>query len=191
MESESSESQARLLDQTLRGSPVEMVEPEIVRQIRALSEMRWGTRRIAGELGVSRGTVKRYLRGGDAAEVQTRPQARRLTDEQRMEAVRLFETTAEGNAVVVQQLLAECGVDVHLRTVQRVVEPVREQRRAAEVATVRFETAPGHQLQIDFAARREATSHPVLARRGWDVRPEQSGFRLVAVRRTHFDIQVT
>lgn len=153
MESESFPEAARLLDQAPRGSHVEMVEPEIVRQIRALSAMRWGTRRIAGELGISRGTVKRYLSGGAAAEVQTRPSARRLTDEQRDDVVRLFDTTAEGNAVVVQQLLAERGLDVHVRTVQRVVEPVREQRRASEVATVRFETAPGHQLQIDFGEK--------------------------------------
>lgn len=153
MESERFGSDARLLDQAPRDSHVRMVEPEIVRQIRALRELRWGTRRIAAELGINRGTVKRYLRGGEAAEVQQRPSARSLSDEQCTEVVRLFDTTAEGNAVVVQQLLAERGVDVHVRTVQRVVEPVRAQRRAAEVATVRFETAPAHQLQIDFGEK--------------------------------------
>ena len=144
MESESFGSGASLPDQASRASHVLMVEPEIVRQIRALRELKWGTRRIADELGISRGTVKRYLRGGAEAEVQTRPSARSLTDEERAEVVRLFETTAEGNAVVVQHLLAERGIEAHVRTVQRVVEPVRDQRRAAEVATVRFETAPAH-----------------------------------------------
>ncbi|HZL18816.1 MAG TPA: hypothetical protein VFG23_13825 [Polyangia bacterium] len=43
---------------------------------------------------------------------------------------------------------------MELRTLQRTVAPHRQSRRAAEVATVRFETAPGHQLQIAFGERR-------------------------------------
>ena len=39
-----------------------VVEAEIVRQIRALRSFRWGTRRIAQEVGVDRKTVRRYLR---------------------------------------------------------------------------------------------------------------------------------
>jgi hypothetical protein len=35
----------------------------------------------------------------------------------------------------------------------RALQPHRQQKRAAEVATVRFETAPGHQLQIDFGEK--------------------------------------
>jgi transposase len=132
---------------------VAMVEPEIVRQIRGLAALRWGIRRIARELGVNRRTVRRYLRGGEAAEVQKRPAARQLSEEERAEVVRLFDSTAEGNAVVVQQLLAERGITVHVRTVQRVLAPHREQRRASELATVRFETAPGHQMQIDFGEK--------------------------------------
>ncbi|HEU0031321.1 MAG TPA: IS21 family transposase [Kofleriaceae bacterium] len=130
-----------------------MVDSEIVRQIRALSDLKWGTRRIAAELGVNRNTVRRYLRGGEAAEVQHRPAARRLTAEQRAEVVRLFDSTAEGNAVVVQQLLAEQGLDVQVRVLQRVLAPHRRDRRSRELATVRFETAPGHQLQIDFGEK--------------------------------------
>ena len=36
---------------------------------------------------------------------------------------------------------------------QRVLQPYRQSKRAAEVATVRFETEPGHQLQIDFGEK--------------------------------------
>lgn len=60
----------RLHDGAPGETQVAMVEPEIVRQIRALAELRWGSRRIASELGISRGTVRRYLRGGTSAEVQ-------------------------------------------------------------------------------------------------------------------------
>jgi transposase len=133
---------------------VEMVEPEVVRQMRALSALGWGSKRIAAELDVARNTVRRYLRGGAAAEVQTRPRARRLDGDARAQARQLFASTAEGNAVVVQQELRTRGVEASVRTVQRAVQHEREQQRAAEVATVRFETAPGHQMQVDFGQKR-------------------------------------
>ncbi|HEX7125673.1 MAG TPA: IS21 family transposase [Thermodesulfobacteriota bacterium] len=127
-----------------------MIEPEVVRQVRILAERGWGAKRIARALGVARNTVRRYLRGGPAAQVQTRPGRRRLDPAAQAEAVRLFETTAAGNAVVVTRLLADQGVWVSVRTVQRAVAERRRQQRAAALATVRFETAPGAQLQVDF-----------------------------------------
>jgi transposase len=142
-----------LQDQPSQGIEVAMVDPEIVRQIRSFAALGWGSRRIAAELDIARKTVRRYVRGGVAAETQTRPAARVLTDALRAEVVQLFETTAEGNSVVVADLLAERGIEVHPRTVQRIVRPHRQAKRAAEIATVRFETAPGHQLQIDFGEK--------------------------------------
>lgn len=60
-----------------------------------------------------------------------------------------------GNAEVVRQELAgELGVEVSLRTVVRVCAPLRRELRAEALATVRFETAPGQQMQIDFGSRR-------------------------------------
>ena len=88
------------------------------------------------------------------AGVQVRPSARRLSVEDQATAQALFQREAEGNAVVVQQLLAERGCAVSVRTVQRAVAPVRQAQRAADVATVRVETAPGAQMQIDFGEKR-------------------------------------
>lgn len=138
---------------TLSEPEVSMVEPELIRQARGLRGQGWGLRRIARELGLARNTVRRYLRGGEAAEVQTRPRAWRLDGERRALAVELFETTAEGNAVVVAELLAQAGVDASVRTVQRVLQPRRREKEAAQVATVRFETEPGHQMQVDFGEK--------------------------------------
>lgn len=143
----------QLQDGAATGTQAAMIEPELVRQIRALEAMRWGSKRIARELGVALMTVKRYRRGGAEAEAQHRPTRRALDDEQRAKARELFDTTAEGNAVVVTQLLAEKGIDVDIRVVQRVLQPHRQTKRAAEAATVRFETEPGHQLQIDFGEK--------------------------------------
>ena len=132
---------------------VPMVDPEIVKQIRALAALGWGKKRIARELGVARNSVKRYVREGEAAETQTRPGAWTLDAEQQALARSLLDGPAAGNGVVVQRLLAQQAVDVPLRTLQRVLAPHRQDKRAAELATVRFETAPGHQMQIDFGEK--------------------------------------
>jgi transposase len=130
-----------------------MLAPEIVRQIRELRSLGWGVKRIVGEMGVARGTVRRYLRGGEAAEVQRRPAARTLDEAAAKLATELLDGPAEGNAVVVRRLLAERGIPVPLRTLQRALMPHRQARHAAEVATVRFETEPGQQMQIDFGEK--------------------------------------
>jgi hypothetical protein len=60
---------------------------------------------------------------------------------------------ADGNAVVIRRLLAEQDVEVPLRTWQRALAPHPQARRTAELATVRFEPAPGDQKQIDFSEK--------------------------------------
>src|SRR5690349_21678913 len=133
---------------------VTMVEPEVVRRMRDLSAMGWGSKRIAHELGVARNTVKRYLRGGAEVEVQERHGARRLDADARAEAKQLFASVAEGNAVVVAQELATRGVRASVRTVQRAVEDERRAKIAMDVASMRYESAPGRQMQIDFGQKR-------------------------------------
>jgi transposase len=59
-----------------------------------------------------------------------------------------------GNADVVrQELIAEKGIAVSLRTVERAVAPFRQELDAEARACVRFETRPGKQMQIDFGER--------------------------------------
>lgn len=129
-----------------------MVEPEVVRQMRLLHEAGWGAKRIAAEVGVARNTVRRYLRS-PRAEVQVRPARRVLDDDGRSRARELFAGPAGGNAVVVRQMLGETGVEASIRSVQRVVAEQRREQRVAQLATVRFETEPGQQMQIDFGEK--------------------------------------
>jgi transposase len=137
-----------------RAPEVLMVESTVVRQIRELRGLGWGYKRIARELGVDRRTVRRYVRPGVIAGEQERPTARRMTPELRTVALRLFEGEAQGNGVVLWQMLRERGVQLHVRSVQRLVEGRRREIVAAQLATVRFETAPGQQMQIDFGQKR-------------------------------------
>jgi transposase len=138
-----------------------MLEPEVVDRIHELSGRSYGIRRIARELRISRNTVRRYLCGAPVG-FQERPASRRL-DGQTLTQVRcLYRTLAEGNTVVVQQELADRGVNIDLRTLQRAVAPLRQQDRARVLATVRFETRPGEQLQMDFGEKIvRIAGHPV------------------------------
>jgi transposase len=133
---------------------VPVIEGELVATIRELAGRGVGSKTIARTVGVARNTVRRYLRQPIAPGVQRRPAARRLTDDARREARALYEGPAGGNAVVVQRLLQERGTDVSVRTIERAVADIRRGHRAAELATVRVESAPGDQLQIDFGQKR-------------------------------------
>jgi transposase len=131
----------------------EMLEPDDVSAMLKLKALGWGARRIAAELGCSRTTARRWLREGAW---------RRPSPPSRPKALDGLETWLEdrfrrhaGNADVVRQELAsEKGIEVSLRTVERAVAHLRQELRAEARATVRFETQPGQQLQIDFGQRR-------------------------------------
>jgi transposase len=133
---------------------VPVIEGELVTAIRTLAGRGVGKKTIAREVGVAVNTVRRYLRQPIAAGVQVRPAARQLSDERRQEARVLYEGPAGGNAVVVQRLLAERGLTISVRTIERAVADIRRARRVAQLATVRVETVPGDQLQIDFGQKR-------------------------------------
>ena len=144
-------------DKEYKGSPemeVPMIDPEIIRQVRDFTRLGWGAKRIASELGLARNTVRRYQRlPVDWVSAQVRPGAQRLDAVALGRAQQLLVGEAEGNAVVVRRLLAIEGKAASLRTVQRAVLPVREELRRRQVATVRFETEPGAQMQIDFGEK--------------------------------------
>src|SRR3954464_13876547 len=116
------------IDVALRATEVPMLEPEIVRQIRGLAAMSWGSKRIAATLGISRVAARRYLRGALPG-AQERPRARQLDADQRKVALAFPGGESAGSAVVARQLLGERGSEVGLRTLQRAVEAPRRARR--------------------------------------------------------------
>ena len=132
-----------------------MRTPDEVAAMLRLHKLGWGTRRISTELGCDRETVRRYVMAGGwtPCRVPTRPCL--LAGHTAWLAERL--RRHRGNADVVRQELAcELGVMVSLRTVERAVSHLRRELAAEALATVRFETPPGQQLQIDFGQRRIA-----------------------------------
>ena len=130
-----------------------MQTPEDVQAMLKLASLGWGAKRISRELGCSRNTVRSYLRQGGWQPYQSPQRPGRLTPHRHWLAERFRQH--RGNCDVVrQELQREHGVTVSLRTVERAVAHLRREVLAQTAATVRFETPPGHQLQIDFGTVR-------------------------------------
>jgi transposase len=126
-----------------------MHTPEAVAAMRRLHQLGWGIKRIAGELDCSAHTVRHYLRQGEWRPSR-RPVRRRVLRGLEDWLAASFRQH-RGNADVVRQELQRVhGLQVSLRTVERAVQPWRQWLEAEARATVRFETPPGQQLQIDF-----------------------------------------
>src|SRR5690242_4558902 len=93
-----------------------MLAPDEVAAMARLHALGWGTKRISGELGCSRNTVKRYLAAGGWVAIRQPRRPRRLDGLEEWLAERF--RRHRGNCDVVRQdLLCEHGIVVSLRTV--------------------------------------------------------------------------
>jgi transposase len=129
-----------------------MKTPDDVAAMVRLKACGWGLKRIARELGCSHHTVKHYVAAGGPLAFKAPQRAKALDGHEDWLRERFLRH--RGNADVVRQdLVAEKGITVSLRTLQRAVQPYRQALKAEALASVRFETPPGRQLQIDFGER--------------------------------------
>jgi transposase len=136
----------------LRSAEERMLGTELVREMVARRERGEGIKRIARELGVDRKTVKRWLKLG--AWQPRQPQRRERQLDRFAEFIERRAPEVGFNGVVLYRELQALGFTGGLMQVQRFVRPCREQRRWSELATVRFETGPGEQAQVDYGQLR-------------------------------------
>jgi len=130
----------------------EMKTPDDVAEMLRLKACGWGVKRIARQLGCSHHTVKGYVAAGGVKPFRSRGRVKLLDGHEGWLRERLIRHRGNGD-VVRQDLLAELGMVVSRRTLQRAVQPYRQALKAEALATTRFETPPGRQLQIDFGER--------------------------------------
>src|SRR6516165_9061483 len=129
-----------------------MKTPDDVAEMLRLRACGWGLKRIARQLGCSHHTVKDYVAAGGVKPFKSPGRTKRLDGLEGW--LRESFIRHRGNSDVVRQdLLAEKGAAVSRRTLQRAVQPYRQALKAEALATTRFETPPGRQLQIDFGER--------------------------------------
>lgn len=139
-----------------------MRTPDEVAAMLELKRRGWGAKRIAREFGTCPKTVRRYLREGCWTGYSRVGRPPALAGKEAWLEERLVRHG--GNADVVRQELAsELGITLSLRTVERACTALRQRLLAEARATMRFETPPGQQMQIDFGERR-VTIDGVLVR---------------------------
>lgn len=123
----------------------------MVEKILNLSALGWGKKRIARELGTTRKTISRYL-----CQKSWRPYQRPRRQKKLEGLSKWLEETFlrhRGNAAVVrQELQQQHNIHLNPRTVERAVKPFRQKLAVEALATIRFETPPGKQMQIDFGS---------------------------------------
>jgi transposase len=119
-------------------------------------------RRIAAELGIARNTVRTYLRAEGVPKAKPRPKRGSRLDPF---AAHIDARLADGvtNCVVLLRELRAQGYTGSYTILKDYVQPRRRPRQPQ--ATVRFETEPGQQAQVDFGQCRytvdDGTTKPV------------------------------
>ena len=138
-----------------------MLTQEQAVEIRVLARQGMGIREIARQMGCSRNTVKRYLREAGASRYGPRaPRPTKLDAfkpyvRARIEAARPHWIPA----VVLLREIRERGYEGGLTQLKAFVAPMKA---TPSEPVVRFETAPGEQMQVDFTVIRRGRE-PLLA----------------------------
>jgi transposase len=146
-----------------------MVGAEAALEIRVLHRHGKGIREIARETGISRNTVRRYLRDESAARYKARPvRAAKLDPFKAYVIARVRAAAPEWiPASVLLQELRERGYRGGYTMVKLFLASLKPQPAADPV--IRFETGPGEQMQVDWAVIRRGENRlsVFVATLGW------------------------
>jgi transposase len=136
------------------GAPVEgwMLGEDVVREVLARLARGEHVKTIARELGVDKKTIKRWRQRGAWRPRRPRVYPKAIDAHQAFLERRGPEVGWNG-VVLLRELRAQ-GFTGGYQQVQRALQPLRTTRQWAARATVRFETGPSEQAQIDFGQLR-------------------------------------
>lgn len=138
-----------------------MLTQEQAVEIRVLARQGMGIREIARQMGCSRNTVKRYLRDVEAGRYGPRaPRPTKLDAFKPYVRARIEAACPHWiPAVVLLREIRERGYAGGLTQLKAFIAPMKA---APADPVVRFETAPGEQMQVDFTVIRRGRE-PLLA----------------------------
>lgn len=126
-----------------------MIDRRCVFEIHRLNNAGCSERQIARQLGIGRTTVKEYLDHPERTFSPRQPRASKL-DAYRERIDSFLEEFPDVKAPAVLQKLREEGFDGRLTIVRSYLQEKREERYKNREAFLRFESAPGRQMQIDW-----------------------------------------
>ena len=146
-----------------------MIKEEGVVEIMILKRQGYSIRGIARELGISRNTVREYLRTGKHPEYSPRPHKQTKLDvfktyiQERVEAARPNWIPA----TVICREIQGLGYEGSIRTLSNYLAEQKPVARPDPV--VRFETEPGQQMQVDWGVfrRGKESLSAFVATLGW------------------------
>lgn len=171
---------------------VSVLKPEVVEEV--LARLRQGepVARVAAGFGLDRKTVRAWRARGAYQPRAARARRSKLDAHAAWLTARAPEV-GYNSAVLHRELVTHFGYGGSVQQVLRFVRPLRLAAQPVR-ATVRFETAPGQQAQVDFGQRRvwiadvEATAHVFVCTLGYSRRVFAMAFpheRLSAVLEGH------
>ena len=129
-----------------------MLTQEEAVEAKVLARQGKGVREIARDLGLSRNTVRRYLRGAQARYTPRPAKPTKLAPFEEYVRSRLAAAHPDViPATVLLRELAERGYGGGISQLKAFMAPLR---RTPVDPVVRFETAPGEQMQADFTTIR-------------------------------------
>jgi len=126
-----------------------MIERRIVFEIHRLKDAGYSARWIARELRLGRETVKQYLAHPERTVLPRKPRASKLDPYREMIDGFLAQAPHVKAPVILQRLKKE-GFDGKATIVRSHLQKKREEGRVKWEAFIRFESAAGKQLQIDW-----------------------------------------
>lgn len=130
---------------------VRMLTQDHVTTIRALRQSGMAKKRIADSLGLDVKTVRKYLEQGELVSYEREgPVATALRGMEDWFRARAPEVCF--NCRVLAQEAKLKGFSGSYEAIKRFIRPLREKARSDAEATVRFETAPGVQGQVDWGS---------------------------------------
>ena len=126
-----------------------LIEQSVWGAVRALRERGLSKKEIGRQLDLDIKTVRKWLR--QRWEPQRRPRRGRALD--RWAGLLLNRAAEVGfNAAVLYRELQAQGYQGSYPSLVRYLRPEREKYRSAQTSTVRFETGPGEQAQVDWGS---------------------------------------
>jgi len=131
---------------------IPVLKAELVEALLTRLEAGEPVKRLAQEYGVDRKTIRAWRARGQYQARRARPRRSRLDRHAAWLTARAPEVDYNA-AVLYRELVAHFQYTGSSQQVLRFVRPLRVAARPAR-ATVRFETAPGQQAQVDFGQRR-------------------------------------
>jgi len=133
------------------GREKEMLSEDQWTEVRLMGRMGKPIKQIARELGLSKNTIRKILRGGKQQQYQRRNKNPGILADFMPFLVERAPDVYY-NATILYRELKEKGYSGSYSTVKLSVRPLRKVFEQAQAASVRFETPPGHQAQMDWGS---------------------------------------